>query len=163
MGTAKAVRRLWSSIAPDLSPLAGGTPHGFGGLSPEQPGCLGGWEGQGRRKESGPPPPRPSGCPPRLPRARRSRRPEEREAEERSELSPGALRDRVPGGGGGGSAPAGEWARAAGADSFHVLQPENGGPQEVLLVPKNTCLQREESSVSICPLKGAFFTEVGFR
>lgn len=115
MGTAKAVRRLWSSTAPDLSPLAGGTRHGLGSLSPEQPGCLGGWEGQGRRKESGPPPPRPSGCPPRLPRARRSRRPEEREAEERSELSPGALRDRVPGGGGGGSAPAGEWARAAGA------------------------------------------------
>ncbi|XP_058991243.1 guanine nucleotide-binding protein G(I)/G(S)/G(O) subunit gamma-12 isoform X2 [Mustela lutreola] len=162
MGTAKAVRRLWSSTAPDLSPLAGGTRHGFGGLSPEQPGCQGGWEGQGRRKESGPPPPRPSGCPPRLPRARRSRRPEEREAEERSELSPGALRDRVPGGGGGGSAPAGEWARAAGADSFHLLQPENG-PQEVLLVPKNTCLRREESSVSICPLKGVFFTEVGFR
>ncbi|XP_078307931.1 guanine nucleotide-binding protein G(I)/G(S)/G(O) subunit gamma-12 isoform X2 [Panthera onca] len=60
-------------------------------------------------RSQGPPPPRPSGCPPRPPRARRSRRPEEQEEEERSEPSPGALRDRVPGGGGGGSAPAGEF------------------------------------------------------
>ncbi|XP_029801676.1 uncharacterized protein LOC115297661 [Suricata suricatta] len=75
-------------------------------------------------RSQGPPPPRPSGCPPRLPRARRSRRPEELE-EERSEPSPGALGDRVPGGGGGGG--------SAPTDSFRHFEPENCGPQEVFL------------------------------
>ncbi|XP_077632470.1 guanine nucleotide-binding protein G(I)/G(S)/G(O) subunit gamma-12 isoform X1 [Crocuta crocuta] len=101
--------------------------HGPGSAA-EAENSLGAWV-RGRRaraggRSQGQPPPRPSGWPPRLPRARRSRRPEERE-EERSEPSPGALRDRVPGGGGGGSAP---------ADSFRHFQPEKRGLQEVLLV-----------------------------
>ncbi|XP_027467593.1 guanine nucleotide-binding protein G(I)/G(S)/G(O) subunit gamma-12 isoform X4 [Zalophus californianus] len=124
MGATKAARCLWSSTAPDLSPLAGRTRHGSAAEAQNSQGAWAGGRARARGRSPGPPPPRPSGCPPRLPRARRSRRREKQE--ERSEPSPGALRDRVPGGGGGdgGSAP---------ADSFHHLQPENGGPREVLL------------------------------
>lgn len=56
--------------------LSGRARHRFDNQTREQPGRLGQREGQGLRKESGPPlpPPRPSGCAPRLPPARRSRR-----------------------------------------------------------------------------------------
>lgn len=52
---------------------------------------------------------------------------EEQEEEERSEPSPGALRDRVPGSSGGGRG-------SALADSSHHLKPGNSGPHRVLLV-----------------------------
>lgn len=89
-------------------------PRPDAGSAAEPGNSQGVWAG-GRRAGPGGrsprlPPPRPSGCPPRLPeRGGAGARPEEQQ-EERSESSPGALRDRVPGSGGDGrgSAPAGE-------------------------------------------------------
>lgn len=130
------------------SPLCrpGRARRGFGDRTREQPGRLGRREGQGRRKESGPPlpPPRPSGCPPRLPRARRSRRPSSRRSRRwrrrgRSRLqepleteSPAAAGQRT-----GGRVSTEGQAQVVSRIPIHFphLKPENSGPHKVFLVP----------------------------
>ncbi|XP_034509547.1 guanine nucleotide-binding protein G(I)/G(S)/G(O) subunit gamma-12 isoform X2 [Ailuropoda melanoleuca] len=136
MGTAKAARRLWSSTAPDLSPLAGRTRQGFGGRSPEQSGCLGRREGQGPEE----------GVPGRRRPARRAVRPaypERGGAGARRSRRRGRSRLQEPletespaaAAAAGGTHRQASGHRAAGADSFCHLQPKNGGREEVLLSP----------------------------
>lgn len=57
------------------------------------------------------------------------------EAEERSEPSPGVLRDRVPGSSGGAAhGRTSEHPPANAGDSFPHLKPENSGPHKILLI-----------------------------
>ncbi|KAM5265511.1 guanine nucleotide-binding protein G(I)/G(S)/G(O) subunit gamma-12 isoform 2-T2 [Hipposideros larvatus] len=129
----KAARRLRSFTAPNLTPVPAWTRHESRRPKPGTARASGRERGPGPEeavRAAAAAPPVGLSAPPTSSKAEPA--PEQREAEaveeeERSEPSPGALRDRVPGGGGGGTAHrqirAQRAAGAAATKRFSTAQP----------------------------------------